>query len=474
MLAQMGGRPNIVFLLLDDYGWRDTGCYGSTFYETPCLDRLAASGLLFTDNYAACPVCSPTRASLLTGKYPPRLGVTDWIDWGGRMHPCRGVLVDAPYRKGLPDGEATIADALRAGGYQTWHVGKWHAGGPPGHLPQDHGFDVNVGGSEAGSPRSSYFAPWKLPGLPGDDVPPGTDLTDHLTDRAIELLRGRDASRPFFLNLWHYAVHTPIEARPELVRKYELKAQRLKLDQATALVPGERFPTAHKAHLCVQRRVVQSHPTYAAMVENTDRNIGRLLDALDAAGVADDTLVVFTSDNGGLSTSEGSPTCNLPLSQGKGWMHEGGTRTPLIVRWPGRVRPATVCREPVTSPDLYPTLLEAAGLPLRPSQHADGVSLLPLLRGEALRRGPLFWHYPHYGNQGGTPGAAVRDGDWKLIRFFEDERLELYNLAADPGETRNCAGAEPARAAAMRQRLDAWLQDVGAVLPQRAGGDRAP
>lgn len=465
----MATRPNILLILLDDYGWRDAGCYGSTFYETPRLDRLAAEGLLFSNAYAACPVCSPTRASLLTGKYPPRLGITDWIDWGLHIHPCRGVLADAPYRKGLPPGEWTIADALRAGGYQTWHVGKWHVGGPPDRCPEHHGFDVNVGGSEFGSPRGTYFAPWNLPGLADDAVPPGTDLTDHLTDRALALLRDRDPARPFFLNLWHYAVHTPIQAKPELVRKYEEKARRLKLDRIPATVLGEPFPTEHKRHLRVERRIIQSHPTYAAMVETVDQNIGRLLDGLDAAGLRDNTVVLFTSDNGGLSTSEGSPTSNLPLAEGKGWVYEGGTREPLLVRWPGRVRPAMTCHEPVTSPDFYPTLLEIAGLPLQPQQHADGVSFLPLLDGDAAwRRGPIFWHYPHYGNQGGTPGAAMREGDWKLIRFFEDERRELYNLREDPGETRNRAGQEPARAAALHARLDAWLQTVGAVFPERA------
>jgi arylsulfatase A-like enzyme len=457
---------NIVFILMDDYGWRDTACYGSTFYETPNLDRLAAQGLRFTDAYAACPVCSPSRASILTGKYPARLGITDWIDWHGHCHPCRGRLVDAPYIKDLPGTEFTLAAALRAGGYQTWHVGKWHLGGP-NHRPEQHGFDINVGGCEWGSPSKGYFAPWQIPVLPGHDVPPGTELTGYLTDRAISLIRGRDPARPFFLNFCHYAVHTPIQARAELVDKYRAKARRLKLDEVPAVVEGEPFPTEHKRRLRVQRRLVQSDPTYAALIETVDTSIGRLLDALEQAGLSQDTLVLFTSDNGGLATSEGSPTSNLPLNEGKGWMYEGGTREPLIARWPAVVQPGTICTEPVTGPDFYPTLLAAAGLPPRPEQHRDGLSFLPLLHGSRTwRRGPIFWHYPHYGNQGGTPGASVRDGDWKLIRFFEDDRNELYDLSADPGETRDLSAHRPAQAARLAACLQAWLACIGARLPE--------
>ncbi len=461
-------QPNIILILLDDYGWRDTGCYGSTFYETPHLDRLAAEGMRFTDAYAACPVCSPTRASLMTGKYPARVGVTDWIDWGNWVHPARGVLVDAPYLKGLPPGETTVAAALRQGGYQTWHVGKWHLGGP-GNYPEHHGFDVNVGGCEWGCPSRGYFAPWHIPVLPGNDVPAGTDLTDYLTERACRLIRERDRTRPFFLNLWHYTVHTPIQAKPELVEKYRLKAQRLKLDQVPAIVPGEHFPCQHKRNQQVQRRVIQSDPTYAAMIETLDTGVGRLLATLSAEADLDaNTLVLFTSDNGGLATAEGSPTSNLPLIEGKGWMYEGGVREPLIARWPGTVPAGRVCTAPVTSPDIFPTLLQAAGLPTRPEQHVDGVSFLPRLRGEIQAdRGAIYWHYPHYGNQGGTPGASIREGDWKLIRFFEDERLELYNLRTDLGETRNVAADHPTRVTALRTRLDAWLVDVGARFPER-------
>jgi arylsulfatase A-like enzyme len=460
--------PNILFILIDDLGWRDLTCYGSSFYETPNLDRLAAQGMLFSDAYAACPVCSPTRASLLTGKYPATVGITNYIDWSGKWHPQRGILVDAPYLKGLPATEVTVAQALREGGYQTWHVGKWHLGGP-GRYPTDCGFDVNVGGCEWGCPQNGYFSPWKIPGFP--DAPAGTYLTDHLTDAAVRLIREADA-RPFFLHLAHYAVHTPIQSPPALVAKYQAKAKRLGLDQVTPVREGAHFHTQHMRAAVVKHRVLQSDAAYAAMMENLDNNIGRVLDALAETGKADNTLVIFTSDNGGLATGgfwagEYAPTCNLPLQAGKGWMYDGGTREPCLVRWPGRVRPGSVCRRPITSPDLYPTLLEAAGLPLRPEQHVDGVSFLPLLGGdERFDRGPIYWHYPHYGNQGGVPGAAVRHGDWKLIEFYEDNRLELYNLADDLSETIDLAAAQPQIVRELHARLTAWRTQVAAKMPE--------
>ncbi len=451
-------QPNIVFILIDDLGWRDLACYGSSFYETPRLDRLAGQGMRFTDAYAACPVCSPTRASLMSGKYPARVGVTQWI--GGH---AVGRLSDVPYMHCLPMSERSIAAALRDGGYQTWHVGKWHLGERL-CWPDHHGFEVNVGGCGWGAPRHGYFSPWHCPTM--DDGPAGQHLTDGLTDAAIGLIRQRDRNRPFFLNLSHYAVHTPIEAPAELVEKYRDKARRLGLNDDDALEPGEYHPCQHKRTQRVMRRKFQSHATYAAMVEHLDSAIGRLLDELDAQGLAEDTLVVFTSDNGGLSTSEGSPTCNLPLCEGKGWMYEGGTRVCQVARWPGVIAAGSECDEPCTSPDWYPTLLAAAGLAPDPQQHVDGVDLTPLLRGEALDRGPIYWHYPHYSNQGGTPAASVRHGDWKLIEFFEDGRLELYNLRADIGETRDRRGDEGQRVAELHAGLKRWQREIEALIPK--------
>ncbi len=319
-------RPNFLFILIDDLGWRDLSCYGSTFYETPNLDRLAAEGMTFTDAYAACPVCSPTRASLLTGRYPARVGVTNYI--GGH---ATGKLIDAPYIRQLPLEEYNLARALKAGGYVTWHVGKWHLGDAPFH-PQHQGFDINIGGCHYGHPYKGYFAPWQIEHLP--EGPDGEYLTDRLTDEAIRLIRNHDGSKPFFLNLWHYAVHTPIQAKPEDIERFRRKAEAMGLDKQQALVEGEHFPTDQKRHLRVMRRIIQSDPGYAAMVWNLDWNIGRVLDALRETGQLDNTVVIFTSDNGGLATAEGSPTSNRPLAEGKGWMYDGGTREPLIVRYP--------------------------------------------------------------------------------------------------------------------------------------------
>ncbi len=404
-------KPNILFILIDDLGWKDLSCYGSEYYETPNLDALARWGARFTEAYAACPVCSPTRASILTGKYPATVGITDWIDSTGEWHPCRGRLVDVPYLKQLPTSEYTLAQALRDGGYATWHVGKWHLGGE-GYSPQDHGFERNIGGCHVGSPGSGgYFSPWSIPALRGIDVPDGTYLTDYLTDEAIRLLRERD-DRPFFLNMWYYSVHIPIEAKPEKIKKYQAKARSMGLDKVKPFEEGDFFPTEHKKHLRIKRRLVQSDPAYAAMIESLDENIGRLLQAIDEAGEADNSIIIFTSDNGGLATAEGSPTCNAPLAEGKGWMYEGGTREPLIVHWPGITKPGQEDDTPVTSPDFYPTILEMAGLESRPEQHVDGVSLAPLLKGEGSPgRDSIFWHYPHYGNQGGTPGSSIRMGE---------------------------------------------------------------
>ena len=454
-------RPNIVFILLDDLGWRDLTCYGSSFYETPNLDRLAMQGMRFTDAYAACPVCSPTRASLLTGKYPATLGLTDWIDWGIACHPRKGRLVDVPYIRQMPLSESSLARALRDGGYATWHVGKWHLG-TRGFYPTDHGFDVNIGGCEWGMPCKGYWSPWGIPTLP--DAAPGTYLTDHLTNQAMELIRQHAGSaKPFFLNLWHHAVHTPIQAPPALVEKYKAKAQRLGLDNQPALEVGEPMPYVNPENRHIIRRRIQSDPAYAAMIENLDTNIGRLLEVVDK-----DTIVIFTSDNGGLATAEGSPTTNRPLAEGKGWMYEGGTREPFLVKWPGVTQPGAISEVPITSPDLYPTILEMAGLPPLPQQHVDGTSFAPVLRGATQHeRAPLFWHYPHYGNQGGTPGSSIRQGDWKLIEFFEDGRLELYNLCDDIGEEHNLAAKQPVVTRRLHEHLVAWRTGIEAKIPQR-------
>ena len=455
--------PNILFIMADDLGWRDLGCYGSPFYETPNIDRLAREGMRFTDAYAACPVCSPTRASVLTGKYPAAVGVTDYIAWKPGIHPQKGRLIDAPYIDHLPREEHNLARHLSEAGYQAWHAGKWHLGHPD-FYPDRQGFDVNLGGAECGLPVGGFFSPWQVPGLEDADVPEGTHIDDHLTDRAVELMRNRDPGRPFFLNHWFYLVHTPIEGKGGQVAKYERKKRALGLDREEPLEEGELFPVERWRDRRVVRRRFQSDATYASMVQIMDDNVGKLLDELDRQGIADETVVVFYSDNGGLSTSRPSPTCNAPLKEGKGWMYEGGTREPLIVRAPGVTRPDTVCTEPVTSPDFYPTLLELAGLEPVPEQHADGTSFAPALRREPFERGAIFWHYPHYGNQGGTPACAIREGGEKLIEFFEDGRLELYDLRADISEQRDLSEEWQERARILHEKLVAWREEQGAKL----------
>ncbi|MGN6553233.1 MAG: sulfatase [Verrucomicrobiota bacterium] len=442
-------KPNIVFILTDDLGAHDLGCYGSTFYETPNLDRLAKQGMRFTDAYAACNVCSPTRASIVSGKYPARLHLTDWLPGRGN-HPDQK-LNQPVFQMFLPLEEFTIAEALHADGYQTAFFGKWHLGESTNYFPDHQGFDLNIGGCGLGHPPS-YFSPYRIPTLP--DGPPGEYLNERLTDEALKFL-DHAQGKPFLLYFAHYAVHTPLQAKPDLIRKYEAKA--------AALPPasGPEFITDNGR----QVRQIQNHPTYAAMVQSLDESVGRVLNKLVELGLETNTIVIFTSDNGGLSTAEGTPTSNLPLRAGKGWPYEGGVREPLIVKWPGVVKPGSVNHEPVISVDYYPTLLEMAGLPLSPELSLDGKSILPLLKGGTLPERPLFWHYPHYSNQGGAPEGAVRLGDFKLIEWYEDMRIELYNLKDDIGEHHNLAATMPDKANALRKMLHDWRKEVNAQMP---------
>lgn len=333
------------------------------------------------------------------------------------------------------------------------------------YWPERHGFDINIGGCDFGHPYNGYFSPYGITNL--EDGPDGEYLTDRLTNEAIQLVEEHHDSRPFFMNLWYYTVHTPIQGKPELVAKYEKKARALGLDKVKTFEEGEIHPKSQSVKIRVRRRLLQSDPEYAAMIECMDTNVGRLFDALERKGELDNTIIVFTSDNGGLATSEGSPTCNAPLNEGKGWMYEGGAREPLIIRWRGVTTPNSICRVPVTSTDFYPTLLEMVGVDLNPEQHCDGISLVPLLQSaDSLDRDTIFWHYPHYANQGGTPGSSIRAGDWKLIEFYEDGRLELYNLREDIGETMNLAGTRPELTRKLHQRLKAWREEMEAMEPQ--------
>jgi arylsulfatase A-like enzyme len=431
-------KPNVVFFLADDMGYMDIGANNpKTFYETPRIDRLAADGMRFTAGYAACPVCSPTRASIMTGKYPVRTGITNFIggDRSGKMLP-------APNQDHLALDEVTIAERLRDAGYKNFFSGKWHLG-MGRYSPNAQGFGPGLIG------QGEFFYP--ATELPPPDPRTDPKTTDRIADEAVRFIQA-NRDRPFFAYLPFLAVHIPIGARSDLVAKYERKK---------ADAPGNTWGQEHGW----RTRLVQNQAVYAAMIEQMDSAIGRVLDAIDRCGLAQRTIVVFTSDNGGLSTAEGQPTSNLPFRAGKGWVYEGGIREPWIIRAPGVTKPGSVCDTPVVSTDFYPTILDLAGLSLAPEQHCDGVSLLPLLKGEELSRGPLFWHYPHYSNQGSTPAGAVRDGDWKLVEWYEDGSTELYNLRTDPGETKNVAAENPVIAEELRVKLAAWRREVHAVMP---------
>jgi len=438
-------RPNVVFFLADDLGVMDIGANNpKTFYSTPNIDALAKSGMRFTCGYSACPVCSPTRASIMTGKYPARTGITDFIG-AQQPWPRNTKLAPAPYRTNLALDEVTIAERLRDAGYVTFMSGKWHLGDDEAN-PNAQGFGP---GLKLRGDRQFYY-PASAP--PFDDVndPKTTDLIAGETIKFI----AANKDRPFFAYVPFLAVHTPIRARPDLVENWQAKAK---------TAPADAWGTEYARKV----RLTQNHAAYAAMMEQMDAAIGRILAALEQHGLTDDTIVIFTSDNGGLSTSEGHPTSNEPWRAGKGWPYEGGVRVPVIIRAPGVAKPGSVNDTPVISTDYYATILDLLGLPAAPEQHRDSVSLKPLLKGGRIKARPLFWHYPHYGNQGGAPMSAIRDGDWKLIEWFEDGRLELFNLAIDPYEKNDLAAKEPALAKTLRAKLNAWRAETGAILPTK-------
>ncbi len=451
---QTAGKPNrklnFVFFLIDDLGWMDLSCYGSSFYETPNIDKLASEGMRFTEAYAACPVCSPTRASILTGKYPARLGITQWI--GGSNEPT-------PYRHYMPLEEVTVAEALKSAGYATGFVGKWHLGNKA-YYPEHQGFDINIGGDSSGAPPT-YFWPYKRRNRALEEMPPGGEegeyLTDRLTDESLKFLEA-NKDRPFLLYLSHYAVHTPIESKEALTDKYKAKAAKMPKPD------GPRFVPVYGRY---RTRQVQDNPAFAGMVQSVDESVGQVMKKLEEIGAADNTVVIFMSDNGGLSTvPREAPTCNLPLRAGKGWLYEGGIREPMIIKWPGVVEQGSICSEPVTSTDFYPTMLEMAGLTLMPKQHVDGVSLMPLLKNKGkLSRKAIYWHYPHYHGSGNRPSGAVRAGDYKLIEWYEDNSVELYNLRHDMDEKHDLAKEMPEKAAELKSMLSRWRRQMKAKMP---------
>lgn len=421
--------PNVIVILADDLGWTDLACYGSDLHRSPHIDRLAADGMRFTASYSACTVCSPTRAALLTGRSPARLRITDWIPG---LPPENPKLLVPDFTKHLPHGETTLAERFHDAGYATASIGKWHLGGRD-YFPEQHGFDVNVAGTDQPQPRPGYFAPYAIDTL--EQGPDGEYITDRLGREAEAFIRA-NADRPFFLYLAHFAVHTPIQAKRELIRHFR---------------PSEGLRHANAR--------------YAAMIESMDQTVGRIRDALEELEIAENTIIIFTSDNGGRIPT----TSNAPLRAGKGSCYEGGVRVPLIVVWPGHAARGSNCDAAVVTMDLFPTLLEMAGLPLERGNPLDGVSLVPLLSqtGRIPDRA-LFWHYPHYQHyqrEGTTPYGAVRRGDHKLIEFYGDSRVELYDVRNDPGEQFDLAQQETARAETLRAELHEWLEGVDAQMP---------
>ena len=449
-----GRRPNFVFILVDDLGWTDVGCFGSSFYETPNIDRLGRESMRFTNAYAACPVCSPTRASIMAGKYPARMDTTDWFGAAQPDHPRskNKPMLPAPYLDKLPLEEATVAEALHKADYSTFFAGKWHLGPTEQFWPEHQGFDINKGGWRKGGPYGpgKYFVPYGNPRL--EDGPKGEHLPDRLATETVKFITD-NKDKPFLAYLSFYSVHTPLISRDDLKQKYIAKKNKLGLTDKWGK-EGER-----------KVRLVQEHAVYAGMVEAMDQACGKVLEALRQLGLNEHTVVIFMSDNGGLSTSEGHPTSNLPLRAGKGWLYEGGIREPMMIKWPGVTKSGSICEVPVISTDFYPTMLEMAGLPPRPKQHIDGISLVPLLRDKKIDRGAIYWHYPHYGNQGGAPGSAIREGNWKLIEWFENGRLELYNLKRDIGEKNNLTDKYPEIVKRLHNKLIAWQKEVDAKYP---------
>lgn len=465
--AEETSPPNVVFFLVDDLGYMDIGANNpDTFYETPNIDRLSQSGMRFTDGYAANPVCSPTRYSILAGKYPSRVDATNFFT-GTRP----GKFRPAPLNNRMPLEEITLAESLKANGYATFFAGKWHLGPSEEYWPEHQGFDVNQGGHNAGGPYSGkrYFSPFENPRL--EDNTTGEHLPARLAKEASKYIE-QHKDEPFLTYLSFYSVHTPLMAPPELVKKYKAKAERLGLTDQEAFGEEEKVwgkPDGKGRPV----RHLQSHATYAAMVEAMDQAVGRVLQQIDDLGLTEETIVILTSDNGGLSTSEGWPTSNLPLRGGKGWVYEGGIREAFLIRAPGITKPGTTSDEPVCSIDFYPTILDLCGQTAPQQQQLDGVSLQPLLRGEeSLDRDALYWHYPHYSNQGGFPGGAIREGDWKLIERYEDGRVHLYNLSEDIGELNDVADHHPERVTAMRDQLHRWYKEVDAKFLQPKDGQQ--
>lgn len=455
--ADKENPPNIIFILIDDLGWADVQeNFPESFYETPHINQLAREGVLFTQAYAAHPVCSPTRAAVITGKHPNRVGITDWLPGDD---PKDRPLLGPQDRDELSLAETTLAEKLKENGYRTAFVGKWHLGHDEAYWPEHQGFDINIGGWEAGQPRivagvsNGYYSPYGNPRL--EDGPEGEYLTDRLTAESLQFIRD-NRDQPFFLYLAYYTVHTPIQAAKDHIEKFDAKRASLDLDEVPHEAEGEGYT-----------KLRQENAAYASMVAAMDENVGRIMETLKKEGLDDNTWVVFTSDNGGLSTllRENAPTSNGPLRAGKGWCYEGGIRVPLIISGLEVTNPGRREDLPVVSMDFYTTLLSIAKVK---HDAEDGENLLPVLRQEGpVDRELLFWHYPHYHGSAWTPGSALRKGDWKLIYFYEEDKSELFNLANDLGERKDLSAEYPEKTRELKYQLDSVLSATDARFPER-------
>lgn len=495
--ARQADRPNVIFFLVDDLGWKDLGCFGSDFYETPNIDRLSGQGVRFTDAYSGCQVSSPARASLLTGRYPASLQLTDWLP-GRRDYPFQRLL-NVPVRQELPKGEPTIAATLHENGYRTALIGKWHLS-ETGSKPQEYGFDLHIpDGYLKGWPVKGYYAPFGMNGFDGE---PGEYLTDRITREALHYIE-ENRDRPFFLLLSHFAVHDPIQGRADLVEKYRKKLQRTPASELPAFIlegnPGDSAAGAeslreltgdlsalpHKIlpHRQVRIKQLQDNIQFAAMVESVDESMGKIMSKLSELGIDDRTILIFYSDNGGMSAANyGNPnrefdgrnadtaysTSLLPFRGGKGWMYEGGIRVPLIIKWPQSPAAGTTVQTPVTSTDFYPTILSMLHIGMPAGKQCEGVDITPLLRNETLPERPVFWYVPHYSNHGmQSPSGAVREGRYKLIEYFENGAVQLFDLASDPAEQKNLADAFPDKVTRLRRKLHRWIDETQAGRLQR-------
>jgi len=464
--GQKPEKPNFLVILVDDAGWKDLGCYGSTFYETPNIDKLASEGIRFTNGYASSPVSSPSRAGIQTGQYPNRTGITDWLP--GRQAYEKPCANDRWISPSLPEGmslnKITIGKYLKRAGYKTFFAGKWHLGATPKYWPENQGYDINIGGCYLGSPHLNikendhgYFSPYGNPRL--EDGPVGEYLPERLAQETIQFMT-KHKKKPFLAFLSFYLVHIPLQGKEELIKKYQEKRDKMGIEKKVEMNLNPAWAKYATCGGSYKERLIQGDPVYAAMIQALDDNVGKVLASLKQLGLDKNTVIIFTSDNGGLSTAEGSPTSNLPLRGGKGWLYEGGIREPFIFKYPSEKKKGFVNSMPISNIDILPTILAFAGIKPLQGDTIDGMNLVPYLEKSNYPERKLFWDYPHYSNQGGFPGSAIREGDYKLIDNYETGKLELYNLKDDVGEQHDLSNVLPKLKNKLFHELQLWRKQT--------------